>query len=109
MAKANYHLHDVWLISGAAAAGGLLFVRDWIVIGGEKLFFPEYFQLTIDWQIGWVAVARSSVVCFARWLLAVRATNLAANSWRQTEKHVQNPSPNDFERPAFFILTRLPS
>src|SRR5205809_3808314 len=52
-AKANYNLAYVWLVSGVAAMGGLLFGWDWVVIGGAKPFFQRYFQLTSEAQIGW--------------------------------------------------------
>jgi sugar porter (SP) family MFS transporter len=51
--KADYNLGYVWLISGVAAMGGLLFGWDWVVIGGAKPFFQRYFELTSEAQIGW--------------------------------------------------------
>ena len=51
--KADYNLGYVWLISGVAAMGGLLFGWDWVVIGGAKPFFQRYFELTTEAQIGW--------------------------------------------------------
>jgi sugar porter (SP) family MFS transporter len=51
--KAGYHVGYVWLISGVAAMGGLLFGWDWVVIGGAKQFFQPYFHLTTAAQIGW--------------------------------------------------------
>ena len=51
--KASYNQAYVWLISVVAAMGGLLFVWDWVVIGGAKPFFQRYFQLTTEAQIGW--------------------------------------------------------
>jgi SP family sugar porter-like MFS transporter len=33
--------------------GGLLFGYDWVVIGGAKLFYEKYFNLTSSFQIGW--------------------------------------------------------
>jgi MFS family permease len=36
-----------------AALGGLLFGYDWVVIGGAKAFYENYFQLTSDSAIGW--------------------------------------------------------
>src|SRR5689334_9268547 len=51
--KANYNLGYVWLISSVAAMGGLLFGWDWVVIGGAKMFFQRYFDLTSEAQIGW--------------------------------------------------------
>jgi len=51
--KAELHLGYVWLISIAAALGGLLFGWDWVIIGGAKPFFQSYFQLTSAAEIGW--------------------------------------------------------
>jgi len=51
--KTSYHFAYIWLISGVAAMGGLLFGWDWVVIGGAKPFFQRYFQLTSEAQIGW--------------------------------------------------------
>jgi len=56
--KASYNLGYVWLISVVAAMGGLLFGWDWVVIGGAKLFFERYFQLTTEAQIGWANSSR---------------------------------------------------
>ncbi len=49
------HLHSgyVWLISAAAALGGLLFGYDWVVIGGAKPFYETYFRLNTQELIGW--------------------------------------------------------
>lgn len=43
----------IWLISLVAAMGGLLFGYDWVVIGGAKPFFEQYFQLHNDALSGW--------------------------------------------------------
>jgi sugar porter (SP) family MFS transporter len=51
--KADYNLSYVWLVAIVAAMGGLLFGWDWVVIGGAKLFFQRYFELTSEAQIGW--------------------------------------------------------
>lgn len=51
--KADYNYGYVWLVSIVAAMGGLLFGWDWVVIGGAKLFYEKYFQLTTETQIGW--------------------------------------------------------
>src|ERR1700685_4673280 len=51
--KANCNLGYIWLISGVAAMGGLLFGWDWVVIGGAKPFFQRYFEITSETQIGW--------------------------------------------------------
>ena len=44
----------VWLISGIAALGGLLFGYDFVVIGGAKPFFERYFELKDAATSGWV-------------------------------------------------------
>ena len=43
----------VWAISLAGALGGLLFGYDWVVIGGAKPFYEEFFHLTLASQQGW--------------------------------------------------------
>jgi len=50
---ARLNLGYIWLVSAVAALGGLLFGWDWVVVGGAKLFFQRYFQLTSATQIGW--------------------------------------------------------
>jgi SP family xylose:H+ symportor-like MFS transporter len=47
------HSSYVWVISTAAALGGLLFGYDWVVIGGAKPFYEAYFGLTSQELIGW--------------------------------------------------------
>lgn len=49
----QYNTGYVWTISSVAALGGLLFGYDWVVIGGAKAFYENYFQLTSDKAIGW--------------------------------------------------------
>ncbi|MGB9601897.1 MAG: MFS transporter, partial [Limisphaerales bacterium] len=49
----EYNVRYVWLITIAAALGGLLFGYDWVVIGGAKPFFERYFNLTDASQVGW--------------------------------------------------------
>ena len=52
-AEARYNAGYVWMISSVAALGGLLFGYDWVVIGGAKAFYENYFQLSSDKAIGW--------------------------------------------------------
>jgi sugar porter (SP) family MFS transporter len=59
----------VWMISGIAALGGLLFGYDWVVIGGAKPFFERYFHLTNAAQSGW-ANSCALVGCLVGALLA---------------------------------------
>src|SRR5690242_21295302 len=47
------HSGYVWVISAAAALGGLLFGYDWVVIGGAKPFYEAFFRLHSEQQIGW--------------------------------------------------------
>lgn len=51
--KKSYNLFYIWSISLVAAMGGLLFGYDWVVIGGAKAFYEEYFHLTHSYQVGW--------------------------------------------------------
>lgn len=53
MQKYNYNFLYIWSISLVAAMGGLLFGYDWVVIGGAKPFYEEFFHLTNSLQIGW--------------------------------------------------------
>lgn len=57
-----YNLRYLLLISLVSALGGLLFGYDWVVIGGAKPFYEEYFQLTTPFQIGW-AMSNALVGC----------------------------------------------
>jgi len=52
--KADYNVGYVWLISVAAALGGLLFGWDWVVIGGAKPFFERFFHIQTNAALsGW--------------------------------------------------------
>jgi sugar porter (SP) family MFS transporter len=55
-------MHYIWRLSLIAAMGGLLFGYDWVVIGGAKPFFEEYFDLRTPFQIGW-AMSSALVGC----------------------------------------------
>ena len=43
----------VWLVAMVGALGGLLFGYDWVVIGGAKAFYEQYFQLQSPSLEGW--------------------------------------------------------
>ncbi|MCK4751094.1 MAG: sugar porter family MFS transporter [Bacteroidales bacterium] len=66
MAGHSYNMKYVWAISMTAALGGLLFGYDWVVIGGAKPFFQEYFHLTGDDNTGAIGWAMSCALlgCF---------------------------------------------
>jgi sugar porter (SP) family MFS transporter len=49
----RFNASFIWIISLAAALGGLLFGYDWVVIGGAKPFFERYFGLADAATKGW--------------------------------------------------------
>jgi SP family sugar porter-like MFS transporter len=68
-AATSLHTAYVWAISLIAALGGLLFGYDWVVIGGAKPFYEQYFRLTDPAQQGW-AMSCALVGCLIGALLA---------------------------------------
>jgi SP family arabinose:H+ symporter-like MFS transporter len=61
-----FNMKYVWAISLTAALGGLLFGYDWVVIGGAKPFFQEYFRLNGEegsGALGW-AMSCALLGCF---------------------------------------------
>jgi len=60
---AEINLSYVWMIAFVAALGGLLFGYDWVVIGGAKPFYEQYFHLTTETQVGW-ANSCALIGCF---------------------------------------------
>jgi len=53
MPQYDFRFRYILFISGISALGGFLFGYDWVVIGGAKPFYEEYFHLTSSFQIGW--------------------------------------------------------
>src|SRR6266567_9637832 len=51
--QGSFHSAYVWLVASAGALGGLLFGYDWVVIGGAKPFYEQYFQLGSPSLAGW--------------------------------------------------------
>jgi len=49
----SFHKAYIWTVSLVAALGGLLFGYDWVVIGGAKPFYEEFFHLADPAQQGW--------------------------------------------------------
>ncbi|MEZ9697109.1 sugar porter family MFS transporter [Vibrio lentus] len=58
------NMRNIWLISLAAACGGLLFGYDWVVIGGAKPFYEAYFNITSASLSGW-AMSSALLGCMA--------------------------------------------
>lgn len=49
----KYNFKFLILIIIVAAMGGLLFGYDWVVIGGAKIFYEPYFEITTPYMKGW--------------------------------------------------------
>ena len=49
----KYNFKFLMLIIWVAAMGGLLFGYDWVVIGGAKIFYEPYFDITTPYMKGW--------------------------------------------------------
>jgi MFS transporter, SP family, arabinose:H+ symporter len=68
-APSSFHTAYIWTISLVAALGGLLFGYDWVVIGGAKPFYEQFFELTQPSQQGW-AMSCALIGCLLGALLA---------------------------------------
>jgi sugar porter (SP) family MFS transporter len=62
--QAQTNFAYVWLISGVAALGGLLFGWDWVVIGGAKPFFERFFHIQNDPALSGWANSCALIGCF---------------------------------------------
>jgi SP family sugar porter-like MFS transporter len=61
----KYNMGFIWRICLVAAMGGLLFGYDWVVIGGAKPFFIQFFGLQDNLaMVGW-AMSSALVGCLA--------------------------------------------
>ncbi|MGH9327923.1 MAG: sugar porter family MFS transporter [Terriglobia bacterium] len=65
----EYNRAYIWTISLIAALGGLLFGYDWVVIGGAKPFYEQFFHLTEPSQRGW-AMSCALVGCMVGALIS---------------------------------------
>jgi SP family arabinose:H+ symporter-like MFS transporter len=68
-APPSFHTAYIWTISLVAALGGLLFGYDWVVIGGAKPFYEQFFKVTQPSQQGW-AMSCALIGCLLGALLA---------------------------------------
>lgn len=51
--RASYNMAFIYFICIVSAMGGLLFGYDWVVIGGAKIFYEQYFGIVGDqWMVG---------------------------------------------------------
>lgn len=71
--RSSFNKTYIWTISLVAALGGLLFGYDWVVIGGAKPFYEQFFHLSDPSQQGW-AMSCALVGCL---IGAVLAGNLS--------------------------------
>ena len=60
--RPSYNMRFIWTTTLVSAMGGLLFGYDWVVIGGAKPFYEEFFNLTTPSQVGW-AMSSALVGC----------------------------------------------
>jgi MFS transporter, SP family, arabinose:H+ symporter len=68
-APSSFHKAYIWTISLVAALGGLLFGYDWVVIGGAKPFYEQFFQLSDPAHQGW-AMSCALIGCLIGAILA---------------------------------------
>ena len=68
-APSSFHKAYIWTISLVAALGGLLFGYDWVVIGGAKPFYEQFFHLVDPAQQGW-AMSCALIGCLIGAVLA---------------------------------------
>lgn len=63
MGKGNFNLRYITAISLVAALGGLLFGYDWVVIGGAKPFYEQFFQIAGKPSLQGLAMSSALVGC----------------------------------------------
>jgi len=66
----KYNLKFLLLIIWVAAMGGLLFGYDWVVVGGAKVFYEPYFEISTPYMKGWgtssalIGCVLGAIFCF---------------------------------------------
>jgi SP family sugar porter-like MFS transporter len=63
MVKGNFNLRYISTISLVAALGGLLFGYDWVVIGGAKPFYEQFFQIAGNPSLQGLAMSSALAGC----------------------------------------------
>jgi sugar porter (SP) family MFS transporter len=71
----------IWLISLVAALGGLLFGWDWVVIGGAKPFFEQFFHIAGNPALSGWANSCALVGCLVGALLAGVLSDRFGRKW----------------------------
>lgn len=59
----NYNKGFIYFICIVSAMGGLLFGYDWVVIGGAKIFYEQFFQITNDPNMQGLAMSIALAGC----------------------------------------------
>lgn len=59
----NYNKRFIYFICIVSALGGLLFGYDWVVIGGAKIFYEQFFQITTDPNMQGLAMSIALAGC----------------------------------------------
>lgn len=70
MAKERYNIKYIASISLVAALGGLLFGYDWVVIGGAKPFYEQFFRIAGDPALQGLAISCALVGCILGTLIS---------------------------------------
>jgi len=77
MKDTDYSARYLWTVCSVAALGGLLFGYDWVVIGGAKPFFVQYFGIEgSPLLVGW-AMSSALVGC----VLGAVLSGLLSDRW----------------------------
>ena len=73
----NYNQKFIYFICSVSALGGLLFGYDWVVIGGAKIFYEQFFFITDDPNMQGLAMSIALAGC----LLGALTTGTLADGY----------------------------